>query len=334
MDIDGQIKRDHNEFNGSIAGGGKFRNEMKGDTVVGSTGEKVYVFLTAVNRYQMSDVPAEGVNLDSIDGDTADLIREQDLSLALALAPDLVKELSTDAVSIEKAPDVTMDKTVYPAIHIAREANDVVLAFDPQTHFLSRETVDLTKSATKNGAKVVKSALYTMYFTNTIPASVDAQQFAWAPPAGAQEMGHSTASIEGQPAPAFELSELDGTPIQSKSLKGTIYILDFWATWCGPCVASLPHLDDLNTEYGPQGVKMFAVNEQEDKAVVKKFVDDKKLKIAVLLDTDGKVGQAYGADAIPLTVLVGKDGKVRKTFLGMGHEDEIKRELQTAMQDK
>ena len=132
----------------------------------------------------------------------------------------------------------------------------------------------------------MKTALYTIDFTNTVPDKLDDQQFAWAPPAGAQEMGRGTQSIEGQPAPAFELSDLSGAKVNSKSLKGTIYILDFWATWCGPCVASLPHLDDLNTEYGPQGVKMFAVNEQEEKAAVKKFMDDKKLKIPVLLDTD------------------------------------------------
>jgi peroxiredoxin len=93
-------------------------------------------------------------------------------------------------------------------------------------------------------------------------------------------------------------------------------------------------MDDLNQEMHSKGVTIFAVNEQEDADTVKKFIDDKKLTLPVLLDSDGKVFDSFNGEAIPLTVIVGKDGKVRKGYLGMGYEKEIRQELEAALQEK
>ena len=67
-------------------------------------------------------------------------------------------------------------------------------------------------------------------------------------------------------------------------------MLDFWATWCVPCVASLPSLDAFAKKHGDAGVKVFAVNIKEDKEAVGQFVSDRKLSLSVLLDTDGAAG--------------------------------------------
>jgi len=99
-------------------------------------------------------------------------------------------------------------------------------------------------------------------------------------------------------------------------------VLDFWATWCGPCVMSLPHLDALYKEFKDQEVKFFAVNQGEDKELVGGFMKSKNLSVPVLLDGDTKVGNKYDAHAIPMTVVVGKDGVVRKVFVGAGPDTE------------
>ena len=98
----------------------------------------------------------------------------------------------------------------------------------------------------------------------------------------------SGSDLAGKPAPAFSLTGMNGKVVSSESLKGSVYVLDFWATWCPPCVASLPHLDGIYKDFKDKGVKFFAVNEQEDKPTIQKFVSDTKLGIPVLMDSDGQ----------------------------------------------
>jgi thiol-disulfide isomerase/thioredoxin len=101
-----------------------------------------------------------------------------------------------------------------------------------------------------------------------------------------------------------------------------VTILDFWATWCPPCRASLPHLGEVYAKLKGDGLKVYAVNVAEDKPTVQAFIEKTKLAVPVLLDTDGSVAQKFDANAIPETVLIGKDGKIRKIFIGFSPETE------------
>jgi peroxiredoxin len=141
-------------------------------------------------------------------------------------------------------------------------------------------------------------------------------------------------SLIGKPAPKFRLAQLGGGQVSDASLKGTVYVLDFWASWCGPCVQSLPQLDQLYKQVQGQGVKFFAVNVQEPAAGVKDFIGRMGLSIPVLLDADGKVGVAFGASAIPETVVVGRDGVVRNVFVGSGQEPDIAAAVDAAVAGK
>ena len=88
-------------------------------------------------------------------------------------------------------------------------------------------------------------------------------------------------------------------------------MLDFWATWCGPCVQELPILTEVAESYKGKGVAFFAINLRETPEQIKKFQEEKKLKFTVALDTEGDTGTAYNANAIPMLVLVDKKGVVR-----------------------
>ncbi len=97
-------------------------------------------------------------------------------------------------------------------------------------------------------------------------------------------------------------------------------LVDFWATWCGPCRHALPHLDELHQATREKGVKVYALNLKEAAPDVRQFVDRTKLQAPVLLDAEGKTADAYKVRGIPHTVVVGKDGRVKKVFVGFGGE--------------
>jgi thiol-disulfide isomerase/thioredoxin len=351
FDIDGVQSSNRGDFSGLYASSGLFRSEMSKtsvgnsaatqpsvDAVLGNTGEKIYFFLPERNRYLLVDEPGGKVDLAALGDDMADVLRNQDLSLTLALSGDAAAELSQAASTILRVEDQKIDGQSFPTISILYPRRDMTLSIDPQTHLLRRAVVDLTKNATLLGAQTVKSAALTINYTNIPAAPAIPAAFAWSPPPGAQLLvadnsgADAGADIKGKPAPAFSLTGLDGQQVSSKSLSGSVYVLDFWATWCGPCVASLPHLDGIYKDFKGQGVKFFAIDLQEDKDTIQKFVNDSKLSIPVLMDSDGSVATRYdSAGGIPFTVVVGKDGTVLKAgFLG-GDEDQIRPIIQSAL---
>jgi thiol-disulfide isomerase/thioredoxin len=285
------------------------------DAILGNTGDKIYLFQPDKNRYQMIDAPKGKIDLSSLGDNVADLLRRQNLPIALAISGDAASELTDSASSITRAADVMIDGKTFSAITIAYPERDITLAVEPASHLIRRVIEDDTKYAKQMGAKEVKSASLTMDYSNSSNVTADATAFAWTPPPGAQLVTgpDSGQDIEGKPAPAFSLTALDGSQVDSKSLKGTVYLVDFWATWCPTCVAELPNLDALSRELKPQGVRFFAINVQEDKDTIAKFVKDNKLEIPVLMDSDGKLTDQFDkTGGLPFTAIIGKDGTVLK----------------------
>jgi peroxiredoxin len=114
----------------------------------------------------------------------------------------------------------------------------------------------------------------------------------------------------GKDAATFKLPLLAGGDFDLAAEKGQIVVLDFWATWCGPCVKSLPGLIDTVSSFPADRVKLIGINQGEAPEQVKHFLEAKGLKYTVAMDADQGVGRKYGVDAIPHTVIVGPDGKV------------------------
>jgi len=139
------------------------------------------------------------------------------------------------------------------------------------------------------------------------------------------------AALEGQPAMDFTLERLDDPkPVQLAGLKGKVVVLDFWATWCGPCRGWLPIVAKVRRDYESKGLLVYAVNERETEAKVKEYLTRQKLDIPVLLDLSGTVGMTYKATSIPLTVVVGRDGRIVRVMVGLHEEDDLKDALHDA----
>jgi thiol-disulfide isomerase/thioredoxin len=136
--------------------------------------------------------------------------------------------------------------------------------------------------------------------------------------------------LVGQAAPQIKLDLLDGGALDLASYKGKkIVILDFWATWCGPCVEAMPIIEKVAGHYKDKGVLLFAVNVEEGADDVRKFLDEAKLKVTVALDKDGDAARAYKAEGIPQTVIVAKDGSVQVVHVGLlpDLEEQLAKEL-------
>jgi peroxiredoxin len=117
-------------------------------------------------------------------------------------------------------------------------------------------------------------------------------------------------------APDIELSDLAGRPGRLRDYRGRVVLLNFWATWCAPCREEMPALQALAQELGPHGLTVVGVNAREPRAKVEAFIQEHGLRFPMLLDSDGRAGQAYQVFALPATFVVDRRGTLVGTILG------------------
>ena len=155
----------------------------------------------------------------------------------------------------------------------------------------------------------LKQIVRSLKVDQPIPASV----FAFIPPADAKEQPAQTAGrtdLTGTTAPTFKGVSLDGKAFSLDSLKGKTVLLDFWETWCGPCVRSFPTTEKLYADYKDQGLVILAVDVDESRDTVDKFLKTKPFGYPVLMGTESGIPAAYGVTVFPTFVLIGPDGKI------------------------
>lgn len=140
---------------------------------------------------------------------------------------------------------------------------------------------------------------------------------------------HPTADM---PAPDFTLTTLDGSEeISLSSLKGKVVVLDFWATWCAPCVAGLPTVDEVTKRYADKGVVFYAVDVREKPERVSKFMKKKGWDFPVLLDSEGTAGKAFDVGGIPHSVVIDRDGIIRHVHIGFGGKEALESQLEAEL---
>jgi thiol-disulfide isomerase/thioredoxin len=122
--------------------------------------------------------------------------------------------------------------------------------------------------------------------------------------------------LVGKDAPPIDLELLDGSSFRLADRRGKTVVLDFWASWCGPCLQTMPQVDQVAREFAERGVQLVAINLEETPERIKAALDRLKLETVVALDKDGRVAERYGATSIPQTVIIDREGKVARLFVG------------------
>ncbi len=145
----------------------------------------------------------------------------------------------------------------------------------------------------------------------------------------------SSGDLAGQSAPDFALKSSTGENLRLSEFRGDVVMVNFWATWCGPCRQEMPLLDELYTRYQRVGFNLLGVNIDDDSRRAMQMVDELGVSFPVLFDARKEVSKLYDVDAMPVTVLVDREGNVRHVHHGYkpGYEENYLDEVRSLLRE-
>jgi peroxiredoxin len=118
-------------------------------------------------------------------------------------------------------------------------------------------------------------------------------------------------------APNFELESLDGEVVRLSNFRGKIVLLDFWATWCGPCKVQMKNLKKLKSLVNEDEVVIISIDVGESKSIVQEFISKEEVDWLVLLDPKGSTAKSYRIRAIPTLFIIDKEGLIKEKYVGV-----------------
>jgi peroxiredoxin/outer membrane lipoprotein-sorting protein len=203
---------------------------------------------------------------------------------------------------------------------------DVLFWIDHESHLVWKTRMPVAAEVAPSGATTAsfESMLYTeVQQSQNLPADT----FTFTPPSGATEQNAGRMEprevLVGRPAPDFKLRSLDGEEVQLAGFRGKVVLLDFWATWCGPCRQTMPQLNHLFKQFKKRDVVVVGVNENEDPQTVRNFIHDNGYEYPILLAGRGdSVIEGYLAHSLPTLVVIDKNGVVAGYKVGYSGDTE------------
>jgi peroxiredoxin len=133
----------------------------------------------------------------------------------------------------------------------------------------------------------------------------------------------------------FTLKSNSGKNLRLSEMRGEVVLINFWASWCGPCRQEMPELEAIYQKYQSLGFTILGINVDKDRAMADKVINKTTLSFPILFDSDNAVTELYKVDAMPTTVMVDRNGKVRFIHRGYkpGYEDEYVKQIKTLIRE-
>ena len=145
----------------------------------------------------------------------------------------------------------------------------------------------------------------------------------------------ASSGLTGQAAPDFALKSASGENLRLSEYRGDVVMVNFWATWCGPCRQEMPLLDDLYSRYQRVGFNLLGVNIDDVSRRAMQMIEELGVNFPVLFDERKEVSQLYDVEAMPVTVLVDRSGTVRHVHHGYkpGYEEKYLTEIRSLLRE-
>jgi peroxiredoxin/outer membrane lipoprotein-sorting protein len=198
---------------------------------------------------------------------------------------------------------------------------------DPQSKLVLRER-SLASMRPANAAAPTEVVQEIEFQQASAGPGLDAELFVFDAPDGAEEAALSEidssgpSSLVGKAAPNFTLRDLAGNSVNLSELRGQVVLLDFWATWCGPCRIDMPRIQALHNELKARGLRVFGVN-SEDAGLARAYVESNGYTFPTLSDAGATVFRGYEVTAIPTAVVIDTEGNVGAYLQGSGPKERL-----------
>ncbi len=256
---------------------------------------------------------------------------------AVLFADAPIAALKEGTLEIRYLDKATIDDGEHHHLRLVRDEGALDLWIAAGDRPLLRRVV-LDRGDAIERAGRIGNVVTTLDFTAwKIDPELDPSRFAFEPPADAELVYRfrppGPQAMTKQPAPDFELPDLNGGKVKLSDLKDKVVVLDFWASWCVHCARTLPIYAEVTAELADRGVVFYTINLREDVEKIRTFLEENKLDVNVLRDADGAVARQYRVRGVPRAFVIDRQGKIAHVHnaLSLDNKQKLSEELKSLL---